>query len=129
MKKVVFALISLSYITSLVFVAPTGVAHAAVPVAGKADAGAASFKRYCAGCHSVDPDHKLMGPNLCSEMRGPHRKATKDVQDIIVEVTPCKQSFSATGCRKMEKGSSSLSTQITYRSMIRSHLGFDEGCS
>ena len=85
MKKVVFALISLSYITSLVFVAPTGVAHAAVPVAGKADAGAASFKRYCAGCHSVDPDHKLMGPNLCSEMRGPHRKATKDVRDIIVE--------------------------------------------
>ena len=81
MKKVVFALISLSYIISLVFAIQTGAAHAAV--AGKADAGAASFKRYCVGCHSVDPDHKLMGPTLCSEMRGPHRKATKDVRDII----------------------------------------------
>jgi mono/diheme cytochrome c family protein len=69
----------------LVFVVPTGAAYAAVPAAGKADAGAASFKRYCAGCHSVDPEHKLMGPSLCSEMRGPHRKATKDVGVIIVQ--------------------------------------------
>jgi mono/diheme cytochrome c family protein len=85
MRKVVFALISLSYIISLVFAIQTGAAHAAVPAAGKADAGAASFKRYCAGCHSVDPEHKLMGPTLCSEMRGLHRKTTKDVRDIIVQ--------------------------------------------
>src|SRR5271168_4801718 len=37
MKKVVFALISLSYIISLVFAIQTGAAHAAVPAAGKAD--------------------------------------------------------------------------------------------
>jgi mono/diheme cytochrome c family protein len=85
MRKVVFALISLSYIISLVFAIQPGAAHAAVPAAGKADAGAASFKRYCAGCHSVDPEHKLMGPTLCSEMRGLHRKTTKDVRDIIVQ--------------------------------------------
>jgi mono/diheme cytochrome c family protein len=85
MKKVVFVLISLSYVISLVFAIQTGAAHAAVPAAGKADAGSASFKRYCAGCHSVDPEHKLMGPTLCSEMRGPHRKATKDVRDIIIQ--------------------------------------------
>jgi mono/diheme cytochrome c family protein len=85
MQKVVFALISLSYIISLVFAVSTGAAHAAVPATGKADAGAASFKRYGAGCHSVDPEHNLMGPSLCSEMRGPHRKATKDVRDIIAQ--------------------------------------------
>jgi mono/diheme cytochrome c family protein len=84
MKRIVFALIGLSCI-SLLFVIPAEAVHAGAPAAGKVDTGAASFKRYCAGCHSVDPEHKLMGPSLCSKMRGPHRKTTKDVRDIIVQ--------------------------------------------
>jgi mono/diheme cytochrome c family protein len=84
MKRAVFVLIGMSYI-SLFFVIPAETAHAVGPAAGKATAGAESFKRYCAGCHSIDPDHKLMGPSLCSEMKGPHRKTTKDVRDIIVQ--------------------------------------------
>jgi mono/diheme cytochrome c family protein len=84
MKRVVFALMGISYI-SLFFSLPSETAHAVVPTAEKTGAGAESFKRYCAGCHSVDPEHKLMGPSLCSEMRGPHRKTTKNVRDIIVQ--------------------------------------------
>jgi mono/diheme cytochrome c family protein len=84
MKRIVFALIGLSCL-SLSFAIPVEAVHTGASAPGKVDAGAASFKRYCAGCHSVDPEHKLMGPSLCSEMRGPHRKTTKDVRDIIVQ--------------------------------------------
>jgi mono/diheme cytochrome c family protein len=84
MKRIVFALIGLTCI-SLPFAIPAKAEHGGALAAGKVDAGAASFKRYCAGCHSVDPEHKLMGPTLCSEMRGSHRKTTKDVRDIIVQ--------------------------------------------
>jgi mono/diheme cytochrome c family protein len=84
MKVVVFALIGLSYI-SLLFAFPAKVAHVGISITGKVDAGAESYKRYCAACHSVEPDHKLVGPSLYSEMRGPHRKTTKDVRDIIIQ--------------------------------------------
>jgi mono/diheme cytochrome c family protein len=83
MKVVVFALIGLSCI-SLPFAFPAKVEHAGVSITGKV-AGADSFKRYCAACHSVEPEHKLVGPSLYSAMRGPHRKTTKDVRDIIVQ--------------------------------------------
>ena len=79
MKRIVVALIGLSCI-SLSLAIPAEVVHPGTP-----DAGAESFKRYCAGCHSVEPEHKLIGPSLCSEMRGPHRKSTKNVREIIVE--------------------------------------------
>jgi mono/diheme cytochrome c family protein len=84
MKVVVFALVGLSYI-SLPFAFSTKVVYAGVAPAGKAGAGAESYKRYCAACHSVEPDHKLVGPSLYSEMRGPHKKTTKDVRDIIIQ--------------------------------------------
>ena len=84
MKVVVFALIGLSCI-SLPFAFPAKVVQAGVSITEKVDAGADSFKRYCAACHSVEPEHKLVGPSLYSEMRGPHRKTTKEVRDIIVQ--------------------------------------------
>jgi cytochrome c2 len=73
MKVVVFTLIGLSCI-SLPFAFPAKVAHVGVSITGKVDAGAESYKRYCAACHSVEPDHKLVGPSLYSEMRA----ASKD---------------------------------------------------
>ena len=84
MKVVVFALIGLICI-SLPFAFPAKVVHAGASTTGKVGAGADSFKRYCAACHSVEPEHKLVGPSLYSEMRGPQRKTTKDVRDIIVQ--------------------------------------------
>lgn len=82
--KVVFALIVLSYI-ALPFAMASEVTHAEVPATGKAGAGVETFKRYCATCHSVEQDHKLIGPSLCSEMRGPHRKTPKDVRNMIIQ--------------------------------------------
>jgi mono/diheme cytochrome c family protein len=85
MRKAVFALMGLSYIFLLLLAIPAKGVHAAASIVGKASAGAESYKRYCAGCHSVEPEHKLLGPSLYSEMKGPHRKTAKDVREIIVQ--------------------------------------------
>ena len=58
--------------------------HASKKTAGDAVAGEATFQRRCVMCHSLQPDVKIVGPSLHSELRGPHARTVASAREIIV---------------------------------------------
>lgn len=63
---------------------PGQAAHPAKREVGNLEAGQATFQHYCAMCHAVTPETKIVGPTLYSEMRGPHAKSSTAVREVIV---------------------------------------------